>query len=128
MPIDVTEIIVDRSRCARAEWPEESLLDHYEKRAGEDPRIKSVIAYERMARDAIRKGHIFWFKYHGRMRIGFYNSKAHILTVVSHDQSRILTCIIGVSYGYIKRIYQAEGVGRIVDWPGCTLEWEVHTI
>jgi len=27
------------------EWPEESLLDHYEKRAREDPRIKSVTAY-----------------------------------------------------------------------------------
>ena len=72
MPIDVTEITVDRGRCARAEWPEESLLDHYEKRAREDPRIKSVIAYERMARDNIRKGRIFWFKYHSRMRIGFY--------------------------------------------------------
>jgi len=37
------------------------------------------------------------------MRIGFYNSKAHILTVVSRDQSWILTCITGVSYGYVKR-------------------------
>lgn len=70
MPMDVTEIVVDRSRCARAEWPEESLLDHYEKRAGEDPRIKSVIAYESMARDAIRPGYVeglFFAKYAGKL-------------------------------------------------------------
>ena len=125
MPIDVTEIIVDRSRCARAEWPKESLLDHYEKRAGEDARIKSVIAYERMARDAIRKGHIFWFKYHGRMRVGFYNEQRRILTIVSSDQARIITCITDVSPGYVERLFFAEYAGKLVDWPNCPFYWEI---
>ena len=82
---DVSDIIVDRVHCAQAAWPEDSLLAHYERHSRRDPRIQSMTAYERMARDAIRKGHIFWFKYQGRMRIGFYNSRAHILTVVSRD-------------------------------------------
>ncbi|PKO23523.1 MAG: hypothetical protein CVU38_03595 [Chloroflexi bacterium HGW-Chloroflexi-1] len=125
MPIDVTEIVVDRSRCARAEWPEEALLGHYEKRAREDPRIKSVTAYERMARDTIRKGHIFWFQHEDWMRIGFYNEQGRILTVVSGDQTRIITCITDVSPRYIERLFFAEGGGKLVDWPNCPFCWEI---
>ncbi len=50
MTEDITDLEVDRSRCARATWPEEALLDHYESHVRRDPRIRSVTAYERMAR------------------------------------------------------------------------------
>jgi len=123
-PSDVSDIVVDRAHCTQAAWPEDSLLDHYEKHSRRDPRIQSVTAYERMARDAIRKGHIFWFKYQCRLRSGFYNSRAHVLTVVSRDQSRILTCITSARLEYVENLFCNEGAGRLVDWPNCPFYWE----
>lgn len=122
----MTDGAVDRQKCARAEWPRESLLDHFERHARRDPRLRSVVAYERMARDTIRKGYIFKFEYHGMTRIGFYNLARRILVVVSGDQSRIVTCITEVDLRYVRALYEAEGAGKIVEWPNCPFleeEW-----
>jgi hypothetical protein len=122
---DVTDFEVDRSRCVKAAWPEGALLDHYERHARRDPRIRSVAAYERMARDTIPKGHIFWYKHADVMKIGFYNDRKKILVAVTSDQSRILTCMTQVQINYVEDLFYTEGAGVLVDWPNCPFYWEV---